>query len=266
MSNNILRLSFLGFALVCSIVPAKGQTMENSAWATHESTNVWSFDVVPYLWLAGYEGTFGLPGVSVASPKGQIESADSFASHISAAAMLAGQVRYRDAGLFFDGAWLQLKTEGEVQSGGAYSGAEIKSDIAYGTLALSYRLPPLGRLQTDVLAGARVWHISNEIDFNSGLAAGFTVDRSRTWADPIIGASLKYDLTRHWFGTIIGDVGGFGVGSDISWSIFGGVGYRFTSWFSATLGYRYLHVDYDKEDFLMNANVQGLLLGLGFHF
>jgi hypothetical protein len=44
------------------------------------------------------------------------------------------------------------------------------------------------------------------------------------------------------------------------------MGFRFTSWLSASLGYRYLHVDYNKDGFLMNANVQGFLLGLGFHF
>ncbi len=32
---------------------------------------------------------------------------------------------------------------------------------------------------------------------------------------------------------------------------------RFTSWFSATLGYRYLHLDYQKDNFLLDANVQG---------
>jgi hypothetical protein len=35
---------------------------------------------------------------------------------------------------------------------------------------------------------------------------------------------------------------------------------------SATLGYRYLHVDYNHDGFLMNANIQGFLLGLGFRF
>ena len=95
---------------------------------------------------------------------------------------------------------------------------------------------------------------------------GFTSSSSRNWTDPIVGAQLRYDLTRHWFGTMLGDIGGFGVGSDISWSIFGGVGYQFTDWFSATVGYRYMHVDYDKDQFLMNVNVQGLLAGLGFRF
>jgi len=229
-----------------------------------DPNNIWSFDIFPYLWLAGYEGTFGLPTAPPGTPP--VHTTEPFLTHLSAAAMLSGQVRYRDVGLFFDGAWVQLKTEGEVQSAGRFSGAEIKSDIAYGTLALSYRLPQLADLHTDLFAGARTWYISNQIEFRPGSAPGFTSESSRTWSDPIVGASLRYDLSRHWFATVLGDVGGFGVGSDITWSVFGGMGFRFTSWLSASLGYRYLHVDYDKDGFLMNANVQGFLLGLGFHF
>jgi len=179
--------------------------------------------------------------------------------------MLAAQFRYRDVGLFFDGAWLQLQTEGGSGTR-LYSGTDIKSDIAFGTLALTYRLPPLAKLQTDVFAGARTWHVSNELEFQPGLAQGFTADASVTWSDPLLGAKLNYELTRHWFGTLVADVGGFGVGSQISVNVFGGVGYRFTDWLSARLGYRFMHIDYDQGGSLMNVNIQGFLIGLGFHF
>ncbi len=38
--------------------------------------------------------------------------------------------------------------------------------------------------------------------------------------------------------------------------VFGGVGYRSSPWFSATLGDRYLRLDYDKDPFLMKGSVQ----------
>ena len=196
--------------------------------------------------------------------RSQSEIAVTHLTHISAVAMLAGQVRYRDFGLFLDAAWLQLQTEGAGSP--PYSSTEIKSDIAYGTLALTYRLPPLAKLQTDFIAGARTWHVANEIQFETGSGPAFTANGSVTWSDPILGVKLQYDLTKHWFGTMVADVGGFGVGSQISWSVYGGVGYRFANWFSARLGYRYMHVDYDKEGSLMNVNIQGFLIGLGFHF
>ena len=251
-------------ASLCSCSGLCGATHDASELPSSPATgSAWSFDVVPYLWLAGYDGTFGLPEIPAGVPPTHSDAA--FSTHISAVAMLAGQVRYHDFGLFLDGAWLQLHTKGDSASS-LYSGTEIKSDIAYLTLALTYRLPLLAKLHTDLMAGARSWHVSNEIDFESASGQGLTVEGSVTWTDPILGAKLQYDLTTHWFGTVVADVGGFGVGSKISWSIFGGVGYRFTNWVSATLGYRYMHVDYDKEGSLMNVNIQGVLVGLGFHF
>ena len=235
-------------------------TMESS-----ETRDDWSFDVAPYLWIAGYDGSFSVPGVPAGLSRTQTRSVDSLTTHISAAAMLAGQVRYRDVGLYLEGAWLQLETEGGTSSG-LYSGTDIKTDIAFGTIAGLYRLPRTEKLEVDVIAGARIWYGANEIHFKAGTAPAFTADGSRTWCDPILGAHLRYDFNRRWYGLVLGDAGGFGVGSDLEWNVYGGVGYRFSDWCSATFGYRYMHVDYSNDDFLMNLNVQGFLLAVGFHF
>jgi len=230
-----------------------------------QATSDWSFDVVPYLWLASFDGngTFATAGVP---PGTSVNSDSKFSTHISAAAMLMGQIRYREFGLLLDGAWAQLKTEGSDAAGG-FSTVDIKTDIAYGTAALSYRLPQCcQKLNADVYAGARIWHVKNELDFQTGLAPVLSVDGSRTFYDPVLGAKLRYDFTQHWYAVVMGDAGGFGAGADLEWNAFGGVGYQFTETFSATIGYRYMHVDYSKDDFKIDANVQGFLIGLGFHF
>jgi hypothetical protein len=207
MKNTFLGLAcLLAVSLGLSALAVNAEAQESSASAPRDNANAWSFDIAPYLWLAGYDGTVGLPNLPSGIPEVPTESADPFGTHISAAAMLTARVRYRDIGLLIDDAWLQLKTEGSLESG-LYSSEEIKSDIGYGTLALSYRLPCPGKLTTDIFAGARLWYISNEIEFKPGIAQGFTAEKSRLWVDPILGASLRYDLTRHWYGTVLGDVG-----------------------------------------------------------
>lgn len=261
----------LAFAFLFSVpLSTHSQALESAPSVTNTlptvgSASPWSVDLVPYLWIAGYDGTFGLPGLPADIPSIRTESTVESTAHISAAAMLAAQLRYRDFGLFLDGAWLQLKADGESPTP-SYSGAEVKTDFAYGTAAFSYRLPSLGHLRSDVFAGARIWYASMDIELLPGTSPGLSASSSRTWADPILGASVRYDFTRHWFANILGDVGGFGVGADIAWNVFGGVGYQFTSWFSASIGYRYLHEDYNQDNFLMNVNVHGFLVGLGFHF
>lgn len=48
--------------------------------------------------------------------------------------------------------------------------------------------------------------------------------------------------------------------------LFGGVGYRFSDATSATIGYRWLKIDYDHYDFLFDVRQQGIAAGLTFRF
>lgn len=259
-------LLLAGMLGTCSIPLKAANADPNSNQTEMETPCPWSFDIVPYLWLATYNGSFDLPGSRAGFGPTRTSSGDAYSSRISGAAMLLGQVRYREFGLYLDGAWVQLRTGGD-NSSALYSATEIKTDIAYGTAAASYRLPLLVRdLDIDLLAGARVWHVGNTIERTSGILPGYSTDGSHTWCDPIVGAKLRYDFGKHWFAVALGDAGGFGAGSDLSWNVFGGVGYQFTSCVSATLGYRYMHLDYEKNSFVVDANIQGALLGVGFHF
>ena len=63
-------------------------------------------------------------------------------------------------------------------------------------------------------------------------------------------------------------IGGFGVnaGSDIFWDASINLGYQWTEGFSNTLGYRYLDVDYEKDDFLYDVVQDGITLGLSWRF
>lgn len=61
-----------------------------------------------------------------------------------------------------------------------------------------------------------------------------------------------------------GGIGGFGVGSQLTWQAFGGIGYRFNELISAAVGYRGLGMDYTKGYFELNTVTHGPVLGLEF--
>jgi len=220
----------------------------------------WSFDVSPYLWVASVGIDTSLPAASP-SPSPTV---DRFDTRISAGAMLAAEARYRSVGLFVDFAWLQLNTEA-INPGPLYSAVNLKSDFIHSTAALTYRLPLEGKFQVEALAGARVWHVANDLESTKGLLPAFDASTDRTWVDPMVGASLNYDLTKRWSIGLKGMVGGFGVSADIAGEVFAGVTYNYKEWGSATLGYRYLYEQYDRA-FKLNLDAQGFLLGFGFHF
>lgn len=86
------------------------------------------------------------------------------------------------------------------------------------------------------------------------------------WIDPIIGLRGQINLTRWLFLAAQGDVGGFGAGSQITWNTQVTVGVNFTRNIFGELGYRYMYVDYNKNNFLYQMNSFGLFSSIGVKF
>lgn len=88
----------------------------------------------------------------------------------------------------------------------------------------------------------------------------------KQWVDPIIGARAQYNFNDRWFVAGNADIGGFGVSSDITWSLEATVGYNFTRHVSAELGYRYLYTDYSDSGFVYDVAQAGIYTGLNIRF
>ena len=88
--------------------------------------------------------------------------------------------------------------------------------------------------------------------------------------DPIIITRLSAEIKQKWLFQFRGDIGGFGIGSDLTWQLQAYAGYRFGKVFQLTGGYRYLSVDYDKgadkERFIFNMASFGPVIRFGFNF
>jgi hypothetical protein len=76
----------------------------------------------------------------------------------------------------------------------------------------------------------------------------------------------KTDRQRGIFFNVKGDAGGFGVGSQLTYQIYGGVGKEFKQKFDVLLGYRHLYVDYKNGGFLYDVHMSGLQAGFNIHF
>jgi opacity protein-like surface antigen len=217
-----------------------------------------SFVLTPYIWLANITLETNLPD----RPPADV---DKFESKLTAAAMLAAQARWGQWGLFTDFVWMQLKTEA-LTPGPAFSDAELKSDFFHTTAALTYRLPTQGNFHADILAGARLWYVNQDIEFTAGALPGRTIGDDNTWIDPMIGIDTRYDLNNRWSLIGKGILAGFGVSADFAYEVLGGAVYHFTPTISGTLAYRYLHEDYSKDRFEFNLDAHGFIVGVGFRF
>ncbi|MBL3685321.1 hypothetical protein F2981_33400 (plasmid) [Sinorhizobium meliloti] len=72
-----------------------------------------------------------------------------------------------------------------------------------GTLMAEYRVLAEPSATLDVMAGARIWSVDNELDI--ALSAGgpplaaFSGSDTQTWVDPMLGVKGRIDLSPSWY-------------------------------------------------------------------
>jgi hypothetical protein len=162
---------------------------------------------------------------------------------------------------------------------------DLEQDITPGTLVSSgvagasqvgWELSALRKLNDFLEAGvgARLNYIDASVDLTQKTVGGGTVPRSgsiaKTWVDPIIITRMQYLHAARWRFLFRGDIGGFGIGSDLTWQVQGYIGYQLVRFFSVSVGYRVIGVDYSTgsgtEYFLYDVNTFGPVLRFGLHF
>jgi hypothetical protein len=123
-----------------------------------------------------------------------------------------------------------------------------------------YRVTPAVAL----LVGARWVDLSSGLQY-AGPIAGGSVDASKSWVDPFVGAHLAAPLSKRWWLGVHGDVGGFGVGSELAWQAYADLGFRPSELVSLILGYRVIDMDYEEgsgiEHFHYDLQIDGPISG-----
>ena len=220
--------------------------------------------ITPYAWIAGFDGTVGAPGAG-SGLAGRIDvDTDSLSDNIRlGGAMLHASWRGGRWTAFGDWTYASVKTDSPTRFATLYSGVDVKlkGNIveAYG----GYDLLGGGQSRLDVFAGVRYYNLKVELGLREGVLPGVLVSQDGNWADGVVGARWDTRFAGNWEAFASADVGGGG--SDLSWQVFGGVGYQF-SWGSIVGGYRYLNVDYDKSGFRLDAALAGPFIGASFQF
>lgn len=112
----------------------------------------------------------------------------------------------------------------------------------------------------DALAGFRLWNQTadfnldvvgtadfSRLGFQRGLGFSTASTGSLTWVDPVVGLRLRHQLTPSQDIVVLGDIGGFGLQSNLTWQAFAGynAAWQFAGYqLAAVVGFRALGVDY----------------------
>jgi len=265
MTRNTYRFSIL---LLCGVLFF--QILSISAYADPTSGDKWEFQLAPYAWLAGQKGTVAtLPGLPPADI--DVDFYDDILGNINGALMLVGEARKGRYGLFTDVAYTDIEMEDPTPLGIFYSSMISRTKSWILSVAGLYRIVKNQRQFLDVIGGFRYWSVDSELSLKgAAFPAVFpdqSISNSEDWFDPLIGLKGLSALGNSKFFISGGiGIGGFGAGSDFFWDASINLGYQWTRGFSTTLGYRYLDVDYEKDDFLYDVAQDGLTLGLSWRF
>ncbi len=223
----------------------------------------WHVDWEPfYLWFSGLTGNVGAAGyvapVSV--------SFSDVIDQLNIGLMTNLDVRRKRIGVYTDLIFMSLSSDQKTTPIlPSYVGFTANAKELILDPEAYFRLVDKDRGSIDAIGGGRYWHLNNSLDLFpvDTTQATITAGQTQNWIDPVLGARFRLNLNKGFFAKVYGDAGGFGVGSQLTYQTYAGIGKEFKKRFSMLLGYRYLYVDYKNGGFLYNVHMQGLQVGFG---
>jgi hypothetical protein len=215
----------------------------------------WRVAVSPYLLVPNMSGTTGIGDLTT-----QVDAApDDIFSRLQFGAMLLLEAHNGTWGVALDGIYMDLEQSGTAGPLSATVGMQ------QGAIELTGFRRLTG--WAELLVGGR-WNIlATEIATEGVQARARSVDED--WIDPFIGARLRAPNTGKWNLEFRGDIGGFGVGSDLAWQVYPKAGYRFSNLFELQAAYRVIGMDYTgggDPAFVYDMRTFGPELGVVLHF
>jgi hypothetical protein len=249
---------------------------ENAPAIAADSASGLRVDVYAWIWMIGLSGDVGARGRTA-------EVDASFGDILDASDSVLGfsgrlELGYGRIGGFIDGTYGDIGADDQT---GPAGNADVdigfeQGIVDFGVMFRAIDVKPDGsgeanarNLTLDLYAGGRF----SSLDLGITPATLTEVSRSESWVDPIIGAKLGLPLAERWRLELNGDVGGFGVASDFTWSTTAVFGYDFSLFgLPATMfaGYRAIGWDYSdglaNDEFVFDIVQHGPILGISVRF
>jgi opacity protein-like surface antigen len=231
----------------------------------------WQVEFTPYLFAAGLHGSTGTQQVSADVNTGFGD----IVQNLDAGFMGTLEARRDRWGIILDGLYFKLGDEGArswqgpAGIGSATGELDVTSTMQMYQLSAAYRVGD--GVPIDLIVAGRYTQLDldlNLVTTTGGLLPGGTrsLSASQNWWDPVVGVRVILPFAQRWSAMLYGDIGGFGVGSDITYQAIAGVNWQFSEHLSAKVGYRYLYQDYEKNGFLWKMAAYGPYLGVGIRF
>ena len=252
-------IALAALLLVASGSPALAAAADAPTKATPMPTDGWRHVVALYGWGAGMSGTGDIGPV-----EGDVDV--SF-SEIVEDLEMAGMMAYRGENdhwaIMGNVVYVGLGSAKDLPLGGV---ADVDLDQWIVEVDGAFRFSE----RFEVLFGLRGYELDLAVEVRSPLGATASGEAGKNWVDPVIGARYKLPMGKAWDFVVRGDVGGFGIGSELSWQAVTHFDWRASKNVGMSVGYLLLDVDYEDgegaDEFLYDMAIQGPFLALVLSF
>ncbi|MCE0521277.1 MAG: hypothetical protein LV480_00005, partial [Methylacidiphilales bacterium] len=221
------------------------------------------------LWVSAISGSVGARGrVTNAS---YVSFSDLY-NHLDYAIPGSVELGYGKWGLLVDGQYTKLSDTLNTRDV-LFSSASIQMEQAFAELNISYKVVDTDKFTLSPFVGTRFEYVrlsgqasATRLGHILGAPDNFDESGSKSWADPILGLQMKYQILKSTALVAKADVGGFGAASHLTYEAFGGSETQITRCFWASAGYRYLQTNYSSNGFTWNIAFQGPQIMFGVNF
>lgn len=245
-------------------------SLNNKTDKNAKTPKKFNFSIMPYAWFTAIGGTVGYD--SLGRKYGFNKSFSDAVSYLKMAAAVVGKFKYERVSFVYDISYVNLKgfgTEVDAVNAPDIVSANWTVKQTLYDLFIAYLIPTKSKkTMIDVYGGGRLFALNNGstlIDTNGNQRMN---EYNNSFLDPVIGVNGEYvlDSKYKWIAWTKGDIGGFGVNSQMTWQLNAGFGYMLAPEVPLTLGFKYVGVNHDKNKFAWQVNEYGLTLGIGYRY
>lgn len=248
-------------------VDLASRDMENVLPPTVQAEDEWEFVFTPYAWLLSVDGS--------ANIKGQESIVDESFSDIwdTLNLVVEGKFEARKGpwAAIVDFTYAEMEVDAELGS----IDIETQTDmtLVFGGAMYRFidqpRVAEQGGLTVDGFFG--IAYTSLDVDLE--VSGGPDASGGESWVDPMIGLRSHWYFSEKWGASLESLIGGFDLfdGSDLVTMNTAVMSRHYGPYKTLFFGWRTLDIDYDNDEsgsdeFAMNVNINGPIIGFGFRF
>ena len=215
----------------------------------------WRFEITPYAWLQGFDGTLTINGEDYDFDQSFGDLVDS----VELAGSLLAIARYDRWLVWGQADYASLNSDNDDDS----RPAELEVDEFFGIAAAGYQFDTFKGNTCDLLVGARYASLENTLTIKP---TGNKFSKSYDSTDPVVVARPSFRITEKLLFNPTLSIGGGG-DADLVYELQPQIQYAFTENIAARVGYRRVHYEFsDDKDNELKVNFSGFIAGVGVLF